>query len=131
MLWLLLAVPAVKLTQGRSQPQPTPALQTSASAAERSAPATAVFRYTGGPSGFRVLQQGKVLCESIAPPPGGIECQFTLQLNRNSAELNLQASWPDDQEHVFEIELIVDNLEEQRALRWAQAKLDDIVSFEW
>jgi len=128
-LWLLLVIPAIKLTLGQSHP-PHPA-QTTASVTECSVPATAVIRYTGAPSQFRVLQQGKVLCSSNTPLPGGSEYQFTLQLTENSAELNLQADWPDNQEHVFEIELIVDNLEEQRARRWAQKKLDDVVSFEW
>lgn len=131
MLWLLLAIPAVKLTQGRSQPLHAPASITSVAAAGRSVPATAVIRYTGAPSEFRVLQHGRVLCESTAPLPGRSECQFALQLTENHAELNLQANWPDDQEHVFEIELIIDNLEEQSARCWAQKKLDDLVSFEW
>lgn len=129
-LWLILMIPVVKLTGRKRQSEsvPKPHHESTASQAVQ---ATALFHYTGKPLFFKVSQYSKTLCDVKAPPSSETELEIPLTVEDESAELLLEAEWPDEQEHVFEIALIVAAKEEQKAHCWANRELNDVVSFEW
>ncbi len=128
-LWLLLLIPVLRLTCDRRHRTPPPLEE--APAAVRSVTAAAVVRYTGQPVFFRITQGGKILCEVKTPPAGGAEYPLQLQIEADSAELYLHAQWPDQEKHVFEIELLVDGLPERKSHCWVRQELDEVMSFDW
>ena len=130
-LWLLLLIPVMKLTGSKKHPERTAVQPIATEDSVRKVEAIAVIRYTGKPYRFKISQDNRLLSEITSPPQNGTECTLTLHLVDNYVELHLQAQWPDEQMHVFEIELIIDNLDEKKVHCWAQQMADEIITFEW
>ena len=130
-LWLLLLIPVIRLTSfsknAERADEPFPATE----ATRAAIPAIAILRYTGSPISIRISQNNRLLCELKKPPPGEAEQDLPVYIEDNTAELQLEAEWPDDRKHVLEIELIAEGKEEKKAHCWAEESLDEIVEFSW
>jgi hypothetical protein len=129
-IWLMLLIPVIKLTGFRKAEEPSTGSQLLNETAQNIT-ATALMRYTGRPIYFKLTQNGKTLCDIKDPPPDETEEEISLAIEENSAELLLQVKWPDETQHAFEIELIVDGEQEQKVHCWAESELDEIVTFNW
>ncbi len=129
--WLALLLPVLRVVGPQSERGDVAQLAAQQTSGVESRQAFAVVRYTGQPLFFRISQMSTVLYEENAPPVGGAERQIVLKLEDKILELLVEATWPDRQQHVFELELQPAGVAERRAHCWASQQLNEVVIFNW
>jgi len=130
-IWLLLLIPVIRLTHpGKSREENRKENQ-SLQQADRQSKATAIFRYTGTPGSIELSQDESNLCKIKTPPEDETEQEVLISIEEGCAELLVQAHWPDDKQHVLELELIVEGEVECKTHFWAESELNEVATFRW
>ncbi len=130
-LWLLLLIPVIKLTVSRKNTAITIKPHSETAAAETTTSATTILRYTETPLSVKITQNNRTLCDLSNLSPAETELELPLLIKDYNTEFLLQVKWSNDNRHVFEIELFVEDKEAQMQHYWTEQELNEAVRFSW